>query len=273
MYVAIDIGGTKTLLATMTPEGEIKQQVKFATSTDYQQFLIDLKMQAATLEDKQFMAGAAGAPAVLNRTEGLVVSCGNLGWKDEPLTKDLSDLFGCPFQVENDGKLGGLAEAILIKNEFNKVLYLAIGTGIGIAYTANGIIDTNVSDGGGLSIQLEHEGTIQPWESFASGSAIVRQFGKKASEITDPASWQQIAHNLSVGILDLLPALTPDVIVLGGGVGAHFEHFGQLLQTELTQHESSFLPIPPLRQAQHAEQAVIYGCYNLIEASLGKAAS
>ncbi len=258
MYVAVDIGGTKTLLAKLSPEGEVLHEVKFATPNDYSEFLEAFRQHLSELGDPDYEVGAVAVPAVLDRQSGVGLSYGNLAWSNTPIKADMETILGCPVIIENDGKVGGLAEALLVKDEFKNVLYLAIGTGIGIAYTANGIIDTTVNDGGGNTLLLEYEGELQPWEDFTSGKAIVEQFGKKASEITDESAWKIIAQHISLGIVVLLQTLSPDVIVLGGGVGAHFEHFGEYLAAELGPNA------PPLRQAQHAEEAVIYGCYELI---------
>ena len=42
MYICIDIGGTKTLVTSMTDEGTIAQSIKFPTPKDYDDFLRDL---------------------------------------------------------------------------------------------------------------------------------------------------------------------------------------------------------------------------------------
>ncbi len=43
MYLAIDIGGTKTLLAVFNREGKIVEQLKTPTDHNYDNFLKDLK--------------------------------------------------------------------------------------------------------------------------------------------------------------------------------------------------------------------------------------
>lgn len=263
--MGIDIGGTKTLLAVFDEAGNLGQTVKFPTNDNYQQFLKDIEDQAATLDTRQFTAGATGVAAVLNRDQGLVVACGNLSWRNVPIKRDLETIFGCPFTLENDAKAAGLAEAVFVSEEFKNVLFVTIGTGIGTTYIVNGKIDLALGDMGGRGMMIEYEDKIQPWEDFASGTAIVKRYGKKASEITDLAVWKEIVQAISLGILDLLGVVNPDVIILGGGVGAHFDRFGSLLETELKQYENQLLKIPPLRPAKNPEQAVIYGCYQLIK--------
>ena len=43
---------------------------------------------------------------------------------------------------------------------------------------------------------FEHDGQQQKWEAFASGKALKARYGKLASEIDDPAIWQDYAKTL-----------------------------------------------------------------------------
>lgn len=272
MYVAVDIGGTKTLLATFSDNGQLVQSTKFPTNgEDYQKFLDDLQAQANELSADQFTAGAAGIATVLDREHGLLTGGGNLSWRDEPIKKDLEAIFSCPFAIENDAKAGALGEAIFVMDDYKKVLFVTIGTGIGTAYIVDGKIDLGLSDAGGAGMMIEYEDKIQPWEKFASGTAIVERYGKRAADITDPATWQKIVEALSLGFLDLLGVVNPDVIIIGGGVGSHFDQFGDLLEAELEKYQTELLRIPTLRPAQKPEEAVIYGCYQLAKNHAGSA--
>jgi predicted NBD/HSP70 family sugar kinase len=267
MYLGIDIGGTKTLVAVLSPEGEILEQVKFATPQSYPEFLITFQEHLSQLQNKSFIGAAAGVPGVFDRANDIVVSYGNLDWHNTPVKTDLEKIVGCPVAVENDGKLGGLFEAADIIDEYKNLLYLAIGTGIGICYTSNGIIDQTIDDGGGHTLMIEHNGTLEPWEDFAAGKAITDKYGLHASEITDPAAWKEIAHNFTLGIKVLLESRSPDVIIIGGGVGAHFDKFSSFLEIDLKEILGS---CPPLRQAKDAEEAVVYGAYELIKQQHGQ---
>ena len=57
---------------------------------------------------------------------------GNLPWQDVPIAKDVESIIHCPTMIENDAKLAGLSEAMLVK-DYRRVLYVTIGTGIGTA--------------------------------------------------------------------------------------------------------------------------------------------
>ncbi|HYH35884.1 MAG TPA: ROK family protein [Candidatus Saccharimonadales bacterium] len=266
MYLGIDIGGTKTLAAVFNDQGEVTEKVRFPTDQDYSKFLGNLERNLADLSVKDFEYCGVGMPAsVLDRSRGQGISFGNLPWRNVPMRNDVADLSGCPAVIENDTKLAGLSEATLLKDTYRRVLYVTVSTGVGFAFVADGAIDTNFGDAGGRSLLLEHDGRMMPWEDFASGRAIVERFGKKASEITDDTTWRQISHDLAQGLIMLIPTVQPEVIVVGGSVGTHFEKYGGLLAEELAKYELPLVPLPGLIGARRPEEAVIYGCYELIK--------
>lgn len=273
MYVGIDIGGTKTLVAALDAHGVIKERVKFPTPKNYKEFLIELRTAIDGFGHKSFKAGGLAAPGRIDRKNGTVYRLGNVKtWgEDIPLQKDVEKICQCPIVLENDAKLGGLSEAMLLKGKYDKVLYVTVSTGIGIGLTANCVIDVNIGDGGGKAILLEHGGKLVPWESFASGKAIVERYGKRAVDINDQATWTHITRDLSLGLIELIAITQPDVIVIGGSVGTYFDKYGDLLNKTLKKFHLPLATIPPVIGAQRAEEAVVYGCFDLARAVFGKA--
>lgn len=265
MYLAIDIGGSKTLLAVFTQDGRIVHREKFQTDKNYVQFLDQLKKIIERLsKEYKFAAACCAVPGKLDRKAGKALAEGNLPWRDVAIRDDLSATLGdTPIIIENDAKLAGLSEALLHK-QYRKVLYLTLSTGIGDGIIINGIIDPDFTDSEAGQMVLEHGGELLKWEDFASGRALKATYGKKASEIDDPAIWQQYVKGLAQGIATLVATLAPDVLIIGGGVGAHFDKFGTFLRQELLKYENKMVKMPPILQAQRPEEAVIYGCYELI---------
>jgi len=272
MYVAIDIGGTKTLLAVFDKAGAIIKSQKFATPPNYDDFLVELGKNYQSLGVIDPAGIVAAIPGRLDRKKGLVLGYGTLPWQPSPIAIDIEKVIGQPVVIENDAKLAGLSEAILILGEFKKVLYVTVSTGISNALIINGVIDPGLEDSEGGQILVDDGGTLKQWEDVASGRAIVEKYGKRASELDDPIAWQEISSKLAIGLIDLIAIIQPEVIIFGGGVGSHFNKFEEPLAAELHRLETDMTPVPPLRAAQHAEQAVVYGCFNLIEASLEKTA-
>jgi glucokinase len=269
MYLGIDIGGTKTLVAALNNEGVISESVKFPTPKVYPEFLRELAKTVATLSTKEFAAAGVAAPGRVDRNRGVALAFGNLPWKDIPLQHDIERIVHCPAVVDNDANLAGLSEAMLL-GQYETVLYVTVSTGIGTGIIVNQKIDPEFADSEGGEILLEHDGKLQKWEDFASGRAIVKQFGKRASDITDEKTWKTIARNIAVGLFDLITFIQPDAVVLGGGVGTHFDQFDDYLLQELKHFETPITPIPPVLRAQRPEEAVVYGCYDLAKSIHGK---
>jgi predicted NBD/HSP70 family sugar kinase len=272
MYVGVDVGGTKTLLAVLNEHGEIRHSVKFPTSQNYDHFLLELRNAYHHLPTQEFKAGAVGIPAVLiDREHGRGKIFGNLAWKNVPIQHDLERIFHCPFVVENDAKLAGLSEAMLLRDKFEKVLYVTVSTGIGYALINSGEIDKNIGDGGGKEILLPHRGKHVPWESYASGHAIVMRYGKRAEDIHDETTWRKISRDLAQGLIELIAIAEPDTIVFGGSVGNFFDRYHHLLKDELQRYHLPLLPLPELRKAERPEEAVVYGCYDIAKQTFGHA--
>ena len=270
MYLAIDIGGTKTLVAELTNSGVVKQRIQFPTHKTYAFFRGELADTVAKMSTSDITAIGVAAPGKIDRERGVGLVMGNLPWKNVPLRKDIAAMLDCDnIIIENDSKAAGLAEALALKKQFNRVLYVTIGTGIGVALIVDQKIDPALADAEGGHIILQYGDKLLTWEEIASGRAIVERFGKRADTITKEKAWKEIAHRLGLGLFDMIATLQPEVVVLGGGVGRHFTHFKAYLEQELQQYEMPLVPIPPVRPATYAEDSVLYGCYSLAKDKYG----
>lgn len=271
MYAGVDIGATKTLVAVLTNDGVITQKIKFPTPKKYEDFLTELKKTVEQLTTSDFKAAGVAVPGRLNRKQGKVIGLGNLPWENEPIQRDCEKILHCPVVIENDANLAALSEAMLHKDK-ETVLYITVSTGIGTGVVHKQQLDSALLDGEGGHIVLPYRGKLTKWESFASGKAIVSQFGKKAEEIEDETTWKVIAHNLGLGLFEHIAIVQPDLVIIGGSVGTYFDRFKDLLATELKKHELPIIPIPPVIQAQRPEEAVLFGCYDLAKQGYGKRA-
>lgn len=269
MYLGVDIGGTKTLAAVLTDKGVVIARKKFPTPHVYEEFLSTLKDVLVELKATDLKAVGVAIPGSIDREHGIGIALGNLPWKKVHIQADIEHLAHAPVVIENDGRLAALSEAMLLKSQYHTVLCLTIGTGIGTGVIIDGKIDEAFQDMEAGFMPLEHHDKLVKWESFASGHAIFEHFGKKAVEITDEKAWKIIGRNLSVGINALIAIIQPDAIVIGGGVSATYPKFKKYLLAELKKYETPLTPIPPILQAQRAEEAVLYGCYDLAKERYG----
>ena len=266
MYLAIDIGGTKTLLAVFSKDGKLIESQKFPTPKDYIKFKSELKKTVDKFFSQyKFAMACCAVPGRLNYKTGMAIGLGNLDWRNILIRADLSDILAVPVLVENDAKLAGLSEAQLVLRQYSKVQYITVSTGIGGGVVIDGKLDDDSKYIEPGFMMLEHNGKLTKWEDFASGRAIVKRYGKKASEIDDKKTWQAISRDLATGLIDVIALVQPDVVIIGGGVGAHFDKFGDLLTSALKKYENPLVPIPPIVGAKRPETAVIYGCYEYIK--------
>lgn len=269
MYAGVDVGGTKTLVATLNDEGVITEQVRFPTPNSYEEFKKKLADIVANISTKDFHATGVGIPGKINREHGIGLDFGHLKWHNVPIQSDCEKIFRCPVVIENDANLAGLSEAMLVP-QYKRVLYITVSTGIGTGVIEDRAIARALADSEGGHILLEHHGKLVTWESFASGNALVKKYGKRAEELDEgDTAWSHIARNLSRGIVELIAVIQPDVIIFGGSVGRYFERFQAPLHRYLKQYEMPLVTIPPLREAARPEEAVIYGCYDLAKERYG----
>lgn len=265
MYVGVDIGGSKTLVAILDSSGVIKDQVKFPTPSDYEDFirkLSDTYQGFKSITDNKLTAGGVAIPGKVDRQHGIGEYFGNLPWRHVAIKADAGKIFSCPIAVDNDANLGGLSESMLLEKH-KRVLYITISTGIGTGFIVDQSIDPELADSEGGQMLLQHHGQWVKWEDFASGSAIVRRFHKRAEEITDSRTWQQIAHNLTIGFVELMALGQPDIIVIGGSVGEYFDRFEKYLDENLSHYANPLVTTPHIIKASRPNEAVVYGCYDL----------
>ncbi len=261
MYLGIDVGGTKTIVAVLDDNGVIAESQQFPTPQNYEQFLSKLADTVEGFTTKDFNAVGVGIPATqIDRESGVAVSFSNLDWQREPIQTDIERLFKVPVAVENDAKLAGLSESML--REPIRLLYLTVSTGIGYSLIVNRKIDQNIGDSGGRLLLFEHNGKLVSWEKYASGKAIVETFGKQAKDIEDPEIWDKISRNITQGLVELIAVTEPDVVVIGGSVGVYLDRFIAPLEEHLKELETPLLKFPPVEKAQRPVEAVIYGCYD-----------
>jgi glucokinase len=261
MLVAVDTGGTKTLIARFDHNGSIEKSLKLPTppiQKDYVKLLTETLQ--AQFSDAPVEALVIALPGIIK--DGVALWCDNLGWKDFDAYSAFKDLYGnASVLIENDANLAGLAEARSISPIPTSALYVTVSTGIGTGFITNGQIDPGIRQSEGGHILLEYAGKLQEWEDFASGRSIYRDFGKYARDITSEKTWHEIADRISRGFLVIIPMTQPDIIIIGGSIGTYFSRYSSELRTLLKEQLPSHIKLPRFAQALHPEQAVIYGCY------------
>jgi predicted NBD/HSP70 family sugar kinase len=261
MIVTIDIGGTKTLIVYFDILGKPIKEVRFATEHSPEEFLAHLDLELAQFTTDEIKAIAVAAPGMIDSKAGIILYSPNLKWKNIELTAHLSERFHCPIYLGNDANFAGLGAVQALDAIPPLALYITIGTGIGTGLIIDGDIHPAVTHAEGGHMLFQTEQGLQEWEQFASGKAIAARYKRLAIDIQEDSHWKQIAFQLVVGLRALIPALQPNIIIFGGGVGTQFDRFTGHLQTQLRAELPAFIPLPTFIQAIDPEKAVIHGCY------------
>lgn len=261
MILAVDTGGTKTLVALMTEAGKISKSMKFPTPATTEQYAAKLReVIDSSFAGHEVTCVIVAIPGIVKN--GVALWCNNLGWKNFDAGRALRGIYGtAPVYIENDANLAGLGEARALHPLPTSVLYVTISTGIGTGFITNGHIDPGLRLSEGGRALIEYDGVVREWESFASGKAIYTTYNRFAADITSRSSWRQIADRISRGFLAVIPLVQPDTIVIGGSIGTYFGRYAPELEAILIDKLPPHIVCPRILQAQHPEKAVIYGCY------------
>ena len=261
MIVAVDTGGTKTLIAGYTEDGKITTEFKFPTPVKRSEYVDTLTTHLTALFDPAKVdAIVIALPGIIR--DGVAVWCNNLHWKNFDLASELKGVLGgAPLFIENDANLAGLAETRMRDPVPVSSLYVTVSTGIGSGVITNGKIDPGLRYSEAGRALVEYDGMVREWETFASGKAIYNTYGKYAREIKSKRVWNNIADRISRGFLAVIPIIQPDVIIIGGSIGTYFKQYDVQLKGILKEKLPPHIPLPKLVAAKHPEQAVIYGCY------------
>lgn len=261
MIISVDTGGTKTLIAAFSSQGDLRRHVTFPTPKAVNIYLDTVTSHIRDLQQNSTLQAITVAmPGIIE--EDTVIVCPNLGWRNLSIVAMLQAQFPRTLiYLENDANLGGLGESHLQARTHESLLYVTISTGIGTGFITNGTIDARLRHSEGGHIVLPYEGIMQPWESFASGRAIVAHYQAFSSDIHSKEEWRAIAERFSSGLLAIIPLTSPQTIVFGGSVGAQFDRFVSPLRNQLVQHLPDYLPLPELCAASEPHHAVVYGGY------------
>lgn len=264
MYIAIDIGGTKTLLALFSKNGRLKKRLKMKSWQEPEKWIQELSRNLSRIlpfRKKSIKAITISYPGVLeNNTPGRAV---NLPlWDGLEIAKNIRNLFNfkgvaAPIFYKNDADLGALYECF---NYTGKTLYLTFGTGIGGGIVRDGHLARESADFEPGHIKKTYQRKRQDWEKIASSKAIrAANDDLDVRKISEEKALNDIACRFSIGLSDLIREYQPKQIVLSGPVIEVFPGFKDTLIKLL--EENLKTEVPPIYPAKRPQESVIYGAY------------
>ena len=276
MILAIDIGGTKTSLATFSEllGFPIKSKsIKFPTPEDCDNIMIEFKSAIGKLipdptKRSKVNIAVIAYPGLIK--DGLPAIAPNLPtWNNFSLIECIKKVFtecgiSCPFYFENDANLGAFYEG---RGKKGRSVYLTFSTGIGGGVMDNDHLtpDSAVFEPGKMI--FTYDGQQLPWEQFASVKAI-----NAANEVDDikkvksPRALFDIASRLSLGISQIIREREPNVIIIGGPLALVYNGFQKQLKTIVA--PSIGQAHTKIIKANKPMECVEYGCYYYAKAIL-----
>lgn len=248
MYLAVDIGGTKTLIALFSKRGRVVRRVKFKTSWQKERFLRELRGALTQFSKFKLKSVVVAVPGVVQKN--CSVRFGNRDWGDVSLVDVVQSLFDCPIYFENDANLAAVYESHRLPG---KTVFLTFSTGIGGGIAERGrILPESDSFEPGHKIYTLGNKTCE-WEDLAASSALEKTFHvDAATNLRGKKMMIEVAERVYLGIPDIVAKYSPDTIILGGPLGKIFNLYVK------------FLPkIDGVRYARPKRplESVIYGCY------------
>lgn len=229
--LAVDFGGTKTALARIDAQGVISMRLKLPAERT-----LDASVEQIVTSQEDAAAIGVIVPGIYTPSTGKAW-CPNLWGLDEvPLLDRLQQRIRVPIAIDSDRAGYVLGESWRgAARGLRDVVFVSISTGIGVGILSNGVVIRGAHGIAGAAgwFALDPEwketyGAVGCWEAEAAGPAIARRFGAgdtaaaiEAARRGDPAAravLEQAARYSAMGIANLISALNPEAVVLGGGV-------------------------------------------------------
>ena len=231
IFIGLDIGGTKLMVAAADAEGRIVRRVRAPTPLGLGEGLDQLhRMIAEVAAGAPIAAIGAAIGGPLDAIRGIVSPLHQPEWRDVPLKALMEQRWGCPFAVDVDTNVAALGEYTIERLDARRFLYITLSTGMGGGLLVDGAI---YAGAGGAHPEIGHQavpfrcahpermacecGAPDCLEALISGNAIRRIYGKPAEQLAKH-EWDEVAYNLGQGLRNLATIYLPELIVLGGGV-------------------------------------------------------
>ena len=251
-YAGVELGGTKVVVAFGSGPDDLGEAVRIPTRTPAETLarvvqVLDAERNAGGLEG--IGVGSFGPVGLDWRSAdyGRILRTPKSGWSGTDILKPLRVL-GLPIQLVTDVGAAALAEGRWgACRGLADHVYVTVGTGVGMGIVANGRLVQGMlhPEAGHLSVRRERGDAFggscsfhgDCLEGLVSGPAIAVRLGCPAEAVAenDPV-WDGVAGYLAQMAATLTYVLSPQRIVIGGGVGGNpflLERVRARLQIEL----------------------------------------
>lgn len=296
MLYGFDIGGTKIELAVFDEKLEKHYSERVDTPKEsYEQWLDTIVNLVKKADEKFGSQGSVGLglPGFVNQDTGLAEITNIRVADNQPILRDLSDRLEREVRAENDANCFALSEAWAEENQrYASVLGLILGTGFGGGLVIDGkIYSGQIGMAGELGhMQLNyHALKLLGWdnapiyqcgcgntacldtylsgrgfemlyrdlkgEALSAKDIIQRFYAQEQSAVDFVAMFVELA---AISIGNIITALDPHLIVLGGGL-SNFDYLYQALPKALPNHLMRSAKVPAIKKAKYGDSGGVRG--------------
>jgi fructokinase len=236
MFGAIEAGGTKFVCAIGTGPGDI-ETVRIPTTSPAATIDSALDFFRRRGQEIEAVGIASFGPVDLNPeswTYGYITSTPKSGWRNFDLAGAVRKSLGVPVGFDTDVNGAALGEARWGSGRgMSDFLYLTVGTGIGGGAMVGGRVLHGLTHPEMGHIRVPHDRAADPFEGccpyhkdclegLASGPSIEARWGKPAHELPpEHPAFALEARYLALGLATWVCTLSPQRIIVGGGVMEH----------------------------------------------------
>jgi fructokinase len=253
LYAGIEAGGTKFVCAIGGGPDDILAQTTLPTTTPQETLRKTLEFIDQSTEGYGPLAGIGVAsfgpldPNPGSATYGYITATPKPGWSDFDFVSAVRERFDGPVGFDTDVNGAALGEwrwgAAVGLDTF---IYLTIGTGIGGGGLVNGRLMHGLIHPEMGHIRIPHDLERDPFpgscpfhgdclEGLANGPAMEKRWGQRAETLPiDHPAWDLEAHYLALGLVTFICMLSPQRIILGGGVMSQPQLFPLIREKVLT---------------------------------------
>jgi fructokinase len=245
LYGGIEAGGTKFICAVGEIQENEKEPVRFLNqtripTTQPEKTIAQVIRFFQEAQEKNGPLAAVGVgsfgPVDVNPgspTYGSITATPKPFWSHTRIVAPLQEAFGVPVGFDTDVNVAAFGEWTWgAARGLDTFIYLTVGTGIGGGGIVNGQMMHGLIHPEMGHILIPHDRQRDPFpgncpfhmdcfEGLANGPALERRWGQRGETLPpDHTAWELEAEYISLGLVNYILSLSPQRIILGGGVMA-----------------------------------------------------
>src|ERR1017187_9966760 len=233
-YGGIESGGTKFVCGIGDETGKLLARTEFPTTTPSDTIGRAIEFIKGQPYALQSIGIGSFGPVDLNPASpkfGFVTSTPKKGWRDTDVAGAVRRATGLPVAFDTDVNTAALGEARWgAAQGLDTFIYLTIGTGLGGGGLVNGRLMHGLVHPEMGHIRVPHDRAADPFpgccpfhgdclEGLVSGPAIEARWGQRGETLpANHPAWDLQARYIALGLATWICTLSPQRIILGGGV-------------------------------------------------------